>query len=41
MRVNHDLDGILVLICTDVELGLVVEGLHVVEDSRRRCLEAK
>ncbi|WP_419059114.1 hypothetical protein [Ellagibacter isourolithinifaciens] len=41
MRVTHDLDGTYVLSCTDVELGLIAEGLYAVEDTGRRCLEAK
>ena len=41
MRVTHDPDGTYVLSCTDVELGLLAEGLYAVEDTGRRCLEAR
>lgn len=41
MRVTHDSDGTYVLTCTEVELGLIAEGLYAVEDTGRSCLEVK
>lgn len=39
MRVSRD-NGTYTIVCDQVELGLIAEGLYAVEDTGRRCVEA-
>lgn len=40
MQVRRESDTY-TIVCDQVEFGLIAEGLYAVEDTGRRCLEAK